>query len=299
VGVALRAGAPRAGNATENVGAATRRVGYLPQPSSTNRQRYSFSMSSARPKKALKRAEINELRRRLRRWHGRFPGRILAAMEAQQLDNVLSTLFGYHALQVGCLTGENLLNASRIPHRVVMDPDRGDELALGLAAYPDSLPIRSDSIDLVLLPHTLEFERVPHQILREVDRVLIAEGHVVILGFNPWSLWGLMSFLSRWRKRTAPPWSARFIGLTRIKDWLALLGFEVVVVRPFFFRPPLAHEGLMRRVQWLEKLGARLWPGLGSVYLLVAKKRVTTLTPIRSRWRPRRSLIGKLAEPSP
>lgn len=253
---------------------------------------------TARPKKALTRAQINDLRRKLRGWYGRFPGRTLDAREREELEAVLSNLFGYHALQVGCLCGQDLLSSSRIPHRVVMDPDKGDHLPLGLFAYPDTLPVRSDSIDLVLLPHTLEFERMPHRILREVDRILIPEGHVVILGFNPWSLWGFFALLLRGRKQAPPPWCARFIGQTRIKDWLQLLGFDVVLLKPFFFRPPLAHEGLMRRLQWMEKLGAKLWPGFGNVYLLVAKKRITTLTPIKPRWRPRRSLIGKLAEPT-
>lgn len=252
---------------------------------------------TTRSKNALTRAQINDLRRQLRRWYGRFPGRTLDAREREELEAVLSTLFGYHALQVGCLCAQDLLSSSRISHRLVMDPDKDDQLPLGLFAYPDSLPVRSDSLDLVLLPHTLEFERMPHRILREVDRVLIPEGHVVILGFNPWSLWGLFSYMLRWRKQ-APPWCARFVSQTRIKDWLALLGFDVIEFKAFFFRPPLAHEGLMRRLQWMERLGAKAWPGFGNVYLLVAKKRITTLTPIKPRWRPRRSLIGKLAEPT-
>lgn len=251
-----------------------------------------------RRKNALKRAQINEIREQLCGWYDRSTGRMLSAMERERLDPIISTLFGYHALQVGCLFKDDLFSASRIPHRVLMDADKSSATDITLHAYPDSLPIAGDSVDLVLLPHTLEFERDPHQILREVDRVLIAEGHVVILGFNPWSIWGLLSFLARWRRHASPPWCARFISVTRIKDWLALLGFDVLEVRPFFYRPPLQHIGMMERLHFLEKLGARLWPRLGSVYVLVAKKRVTTLTPIKPRWRPRRSLIGTVVEPT-
>lgn len=252
----------------------------------------------SRPKKALKRAEINELRQRLRAWYQRSSGRSLAAIERERIDAVIANLFGYHLIQVGCLQGEDLLGGSRISHRVVMDADRTGGLYVGMYAYPDSLPVASDSADVVVLPHTLEFERVPHEILREVDRVLIPEGHVVIVGFNPWSIWGMLSLLMRWRKNAAPPWCARFISMTRIKDWLALLGFDVVSVESFFFRPPVQHEGLMRRLHFMERLGAKLWPRGGGVYLLVARKRVTVLTPIKPRWRPRRALVGKLAEPS-
>ncbi len=260
-----------------------------------------FMSEKGRRKNALKRAEINEIRQRLRGWYTRHVGRSLLEIEREQLDPVLNTLFGYHAIQVGCLLGDDLLASSRISHRVVMDPDKTEQLCTHVYAYPDAIPIMSDSADVVVLPHTLEFERAPHEILREVDRVLIPEAHVVILGFNPWSLWGVSALVLRLfgrKKKPSPPWCGRFLSLTRIKDWLALLGFEVVLVKPFFFRPPIQHQGVMRRLKFLESLGARFWPRLGGVYMLVARKRVATLTPVKPRWRPRRSLVGKLVEPS-
>jgi SAM-dependent methyltransferase len=156
--------------------------------------------------------------------------------------------------------------------------------------YAQALPILTDSVDVVVLAHTLEFEQDPHQVLREADRVLVPEGHVVILGFNPWSPWGLWHVLvSRWSR---PPWSGQFRSLWRIKDWLALLGFDTTVSRGFFFRPPLRHDGVMHRLKVMEKLGQRFWPFAGAVYIIVAKKRVMRPTPIRPRWRPGRSLVG-------
>lgn len=249
-------------------------------------------------KRALKRAEISELRCRLRDWYTRRTGRQLRDMERAELEPVISTLFGYHALQVGKLVEEDILSSSRIRHRVIMDPDKFHAGALAAFAYPDALPVASDAVDLVVLPHTLEFERNPHAVLREVDRVLIAEGHVVVMGFNPFSLWGLLGWFARRLRYRNPPWSAPFISATRVKDWLALLGFDVLVTQSFFFRPPIGRPRLLRRLQFLERWGARWWPGGGGVYLLVARKRVTMLTPLKPRWRPRRSLIGKLAEPT-
>ena len=255
--------------------------------------------SPKRRKSAPTRAEINANREQLRGWYTRRVGRTLLEIEREQLDGVLNTMFGYHALQVGCLLGDDLLSASRIKNRIIMDmdPDNSETLCNHVYGYPDALPVMSDSVDVIVLPHTLEFERQPHQILREVDRTLIPEGHVVILGFNPWSLWGLWRLV---RKRSKnPPWSGSFLSLTRIKDWLALLGFDLVLVKPFFFRPPLQNEGIMRRLNFMERLGARFWPRLAGAYMLVAKKRVATLTPIKPRWRPRRSLVpGNIAEPS-
>lgn len=245
----------------------------------------------------LKRRQINRIRQALRHWYTTPVGQLLLQQERERLDEILPTLFGYHIVQVGSLLGDELLTASRIPHRILIDPDRGGEgVPPGLYAYPDALPIAADSVDVVLLPHTLEFERDPHQILREVDRILIPEGYVVISGFNPWSLWG------GWRlvrgRRGDLPWCGDFLSLSRVKDWMALLGFDVVQVRHHFFRPPLKSRTVMQRLKFMERLGQRLWPGLSGAYLLVAQKRVTTITPIKPRWQPRRRLLGELARPT-
>lgn len=245
----------------------------------------------------LKRHEINKIRNALRGWYNRPVGQLLLDMEREQLDEILPTLFGYHIVQVGCLLGRDLLTNSRISHRLIIDPDVSETLVPGLVAYPDALPLNSDSVDVVLLPHTLEFERNPHHILREVDRILIPEGHVVVLGFNPWSIWGLLRLL-RHRKTTQPPWCGDFLSYTRTKDWLALLGFDIVSTRGYFYRPPLKNKSLMKQLTFMEKLGARLWSRLSGAYIIVAKKRVTTITPIKPRWRSRRKIMGGLVEPS-
>ncbi len=244
----------------------------------------------------LKRAEINEIRRNLRNWYQRPAGQLLLAAEREQLDEVLPTLFGYHIIQVGSLLNDELMASSRIPHRVLLDPD-AEYARPNACVYPDALPIASDCVDVVLLPHTLEFERDPHQLLREVDRVLIPEGHVVVMGFNPWSLWGLRRLLRR-RKRQTPPWNGDFLTTSRIRDWMALLGFEVVRIQRYLYRPPLERCRVMGKLKFLESSGARLWPRFSGAYLIVAKKKVATLTPIKQRWRPTRKLVGDLTGPT-
>jgi SAM-dependent methyltransferase len=229
----------------------------------------------------------------VRSWFSGALGLKVLEAERSHLDRVLPDLFGYHAMQVGSLGGPDLLASSRILHRVVAG-------ALGspahLFAEPEALPVASDSLDVLLLPHTLESCRDPHQVLREADRSLIPEGHLVILGFNPWSLWALRRML---RGRAEPPWCGRFLGAARLKDWLGLLGFETLGVDTFFFRPPFGREGIMRRLQFMEALGECGWPIPSGLYLLTAKKRVVTLTPVRPRWRPRRRLVGAgAAEPT-
>ncbi len=238
----------------------------------------------------------------LRDWYDTSLGKLLLKQEQAVLDMVLSNLFGYHLLQVGRPNSADLTRSSRITHRMELDldpntkvePPRGVERCI---AEHHHLPMLSDSLDLVLLPHALELSAEPHQVLREVERTLIPEGHVVILGFNPLSMWGIRRAVSRWRGRL--PWCSHFYTPTRVKDWLALLGFDTVVARGYFFRPPFSQQGLMERLQFVERAGGRAGLMLAGAYALVAKKRVTTLTPIRPRWRPRRALVPNgLAKPS-
>jgi SAM-dependent methyltransferase len=244
-----------------------------------------------------------QAKRHLRRWYRSPLGQRLQQTEQAMLEQVLPNLFGFHLLQVGRPMEADLLDASRIVHRMVMDelplPSRtgsrkGEEGFLGQAHL---LPIASDTIDVLLLPHALEYVNQPHEVLREVERVLIPEGHLVILGFNPWGLFGFRRLFSGWRDQS--PWCGHFYSTLRLKDWLALLGFETVLVRHYFFRPPMQNNGIMRRLAALEQIGSRFWPLLGGGYLLVAKKRVATLTPIKPRWRSRRRVISvSPAEPS-
>jgi SAM-dependent methyltransferase len=248
-------------------------------------------------------ASLAQARQQLRDWYASPLGRSLLGFEREELDKVLPGLFGFYLVQVGAAMDEYLLGCSRIRLHIVMDDHRRVAEAcapgqlLGVYAHGATLPVQSDSVDVVVLPHTLEFEAAPHDTLREVERILVAEGHVVILGFNPWSLWGLWR-LFRWNRRSHPPWHGVFRGTLRIKDWLALLGFDLLLSRSYFFRPPLHHAGMMRRLLWLERLGARLWPYLGGGYIIVARKRVVTLTPIKPRWRPRRSVLADVAKPT-
>ncbi len=146
----------------------------------------------------------------------------------------------------------------------------------------DALPLDSQSLDLVVLPHTLEFARDAHLALREVERVLRPEGRVVILGFNPSSLWGLRQRFGHLRQRLAPrsqrslyfPSDGELIGYRRLRDWLRLLSFEVEGGRFGCYRPPFTSAKWLSRFGWIERTGDRWWPVFGAVYLLVAVKRV-------------------------
>ena len=248
---------------------------------------------------------LAETQTQLRHWYGRYPGIWLQEAEITLLESVLADLFGYHILQIGSYNVRNCLKVSRIPHQMIMDIafpnftinsdkcEHNNQSGTYVTDYfngePEYIPIATDSLDVLILSHTLEFCDNPHEVLREVDRILIPEGNVIIIGFNPWGLWMPWRMLLGWRKRA--PWCGRFISLARLKDWLQLLGFDITESRRFFFRPPLSRPGLMKRLKFLDKWGSRFWPFLGGAYFLVAKKRVATLTPIKPRWRPHRSRL--------
>jgi SAM-dependent methyltransferase len=185
-----------------------------------------------------------------------------------------------------------MLAGSLILHRTIVDIDAQSSGPSWprIRGSADALPIASDSVDVVVLPHVLEFESRPHEALREAQRVLVPEGNLLICGFNPWSLLGL------WRtvlnRRGSVPWRGEFFGLGRVGDWLALLGFDVIGVDNFFFRPPFANDHLMEKLTNLDRFGRTAGGMLAGLYLISARKRISTLTPIKPRWSTQRRLAS-------
>ncbi|WP_418320387.1 class I SAM-dependent methyltransferase [Piscinibacter sakaiensis] len=234
-------------------------------------------------------------------------GRYLLEWERRQIEIQVADIFGFHSLQLG-LPQLNGLQANRMPHRwYAFDPvreasegpfeqsaeastaDAADAAGatrrvatINLQCEFDALPFDSRSLDLVLLPHALELARDPHLALSEVERVLVPEGKVVILGFNPASLWGLRQRVGRLLARIGLhrrdglylPTAGEFIAYKRMRDWLRLLSFEVEAGQFGCYRPALRTDKWLSRYAWIEAIGERWWPVFGSVYLLVAVKRV-------------------------
>ena len=231
----------------------------------------------------------------LRAWFATPLGRALAAREQALLAQVLPDLFGYHLLALDPPYPQEALASSRISHRILQShPPCNGSGGCALEGEAERLPFCADTLDAIILPHTLERSREPHQVLREVDRCLVPEGHLLILGFNPVSWWGLWGLAARWRHAT--PWRLHGISPGRLRDWLSLLGFDTLRAVRLFHRPPLQSERALERLRFLES-GRRL-PLLAGAYFLLARKRVATLTPIRPRWRPRRGLLGAGVAPT-
>ena len=277
----------------------------------------------------------------LQHWLDTAPGRYLLAWEQAQLDQTVTNLFGFNALQLG-LPQLQALQTNRMPHRWVALPEEALPWTLppdGLVTvegrrtvdvHPDddaceiapaeevldgpsplmeqprvalvtdaaALPFPAASLDLVVLPHTLELSADPHQVLREVERVLVPEGRVVICGLNPASLWGLRQGRARLAQRVGLgrmglgnlylPDAGEFIAPWRARDWLRLLGFEVESERFGCYRPAVRTDAWLQRTAWVDRAGARWWPILGAVYVFVAVKRVRGVRLLGPSWKPRR-----------
>lgn len=231
---------------------------------------------------------------RLRDWYQTPLGNMLAEDEQAELDSILPNLFGYHLMQVGSMAAP-LLSASRILHKFVLDGENPQlREAMQIAGAPEQLPIQADCLDAVILHHSLELAHDPRQLLREVERALVPEGHLVVLGFNPLSFWGLRKLFNL--RRHGAPWDQKFLSVNRITDWMELLGMEVIHTHYRFFRLPYGGKRLAHQFRFLETWGQRWWPIFGGVYFIVAKKKVSTLTPIKPRWRPQRSLVRGLTD---
>ncbi len=237
----------------------------------------------------------SKIAQQLSDWYASPAGQILSKELGNKLEQLLPNLFGYYALQIGTICNDiDLMSSSTIGKKIYMTENSKQGV---VAASPLALPFPQDTLDLIVLPHTLDFTSDPHQVLREVHRVLVSEGHIVLIAFNPLSMLGLCKLALTRSKRV--PWTGHFYSSRRLKDWLALLDFTVNVTEHVGLRPPLQNLRLQQRLEFLNKVDRYGMGRLGGVQIFVAKKRVFTLTPSPQPWRPRRRILPvNVAEPT-
>ncbi len=246
-------------------------------------------------------------------WLKTPPGEYLLAWEREQFDQAVSDMFGYHALQLG-FAELDALRANRMPHQwlavpslqhtsshpIELDASSSQQNSKPMAAMvtdAGALPFAANSLDLLVLPHTLELSQDPHATLREVERVLVPEGRVVISGLNPTSLWAMRQrrahFYQRFgRSQLFLPAAGEFIGYWRLRDWLRLLNFEVESARFGCYRPAFETDKWLSRFEWMDKAGSRWWPIFGAVYFLVAVKRVRGMRLLEPAWKTRKAVAA-------
>lgn len=262
-------------------------------------------------------------------WLETPPGEYLLAWERAQFDAVVADIFGYHALQLG-LAPLPALQANRMPHRWLAVPTAGKSLDSVSSATSDAsnqalqpaadlvtdfaaLPFFENSLDLLVLPHSLELSPDPHATLREAQRVLVPEGKLVVCGFNPISLWGLKQTRAHLYRRLSRmvsgdpgkqyasqtvkagglgalflPEAGEFLGHRRMKDWLSLLNFEIESDQFGCYRPAVRSDKWLQRFAWMDNVGARYWPIFGAVYMVVAVKRVHGMRLLSANWKDER-----------
>ncbi|MDX1633105.1 MAG: methyltransferase domain-containing protein [Marinobacter sp.] len=209
-------------------------------------------------------------------------GRALLADQRCCVDHLVAPLTGARQLHVGVSHRLPLASGSDFSQRITSTPHWQSDLPDGVVVCDaDELPFPSESMDLVIMHHSTDFSAFPHQVVREASRVLRGGGQLLILGFNPISLWGLRKFLFRHR---SGPWGGRFMMRSRMEDWLSLLDFQVESSRSHFLRPPLQRAADLRLGLGQRLAGTRFLP-IGAYYCILASKRVCA--PIRKQrgWR--------------
>jgi len=187
----------------------------------------------------------------------------------------LSRMFGYHLLKIGALSGQLNTSQCAISHQIKLAP----ELGADVIAEPARLPFQESSVDGCILALTLNFHHNPHQLLREINRVTVPGGHVLIVGLNPVSPLGLASLNPQLGHKY--PYNGRFFTQSRVNDWLAVLGYKVVAQQKLIYSSLLTAPHYTHHLQAL--LGNNI-PSFGSFYCVMAKKLVRPLTPVKPRW---------------
>ncbi len=236
----------------------------------------------------------------LRDWLATPLGESLLQQEFRVVEEAFDGIFGEQCLQLGLWGEPNAFLRFARTQQGACIADMADMAESEASTRPEALghlyrlPVASDSVDAVLLPHTLDYSDRPHAILREAERVLRSDGHLVVLGFKPGGLWGLRRLIPG---AGLPPGVDHLISDRQLTDWLQLLDFRIQNSSRYFFRWPLPGNRRSSSPLW-ERRGQRWWPELSACYMLTAQKRVITLTTVRRPWRSRPKVVAGLIKPT-
>lgn len=229
---------------------------------------------------AIRSPDINSLESQLTDWLNSPLGEAMLDSQRRLLEPVLDSIFGYHVLQLGYSPNVNMLGDGVAGHCFTFAPVWRNDVKHTVADI-ESLPLASDSMDAVLIHHALDFTADSHRLVREASRVLRPGGRMIILGFNPLSLWGLSKVL---RLHRQPPWNARFIAKSRLNDWLSLLDFQVERLEHGCYLPPFRHTGLLAYAPDFERWLGCWGNPTGAFYMMTAIKQRVPLIPAKPRW---------------
>lgn len=218
-------------------------------------------------------------------WFSSLVGQRILEQEQACIDALLPEMFGYHLMQLSVLPNTSLFSTSSTSHQFVVDPNgvyQSSKASSSVTATFEQLPIDADVIDVALLHHALDYSTHPHQLLREVTRTLIPNGHIVLLGFNPFSLLGLGHSLARLFSRSYM-YRRQHMPVSRLKDWFEVLDLDLVYSKRGYYSLPF-NRYYSTRVNHFLKMLCPLW---GGFYVLVLRKNITPMTTIKSKWKKR------------
>lgn len=243
-------------------------------------------MALPRLSRPLGRPQHSDAKVSLESWFESDSGQKLLSRQKEMLEEVLPRLFGYHLIYAGFEKLSSLVSSSPIKHKVILSLN---SINATLNSSSHQLAILSNSTDVMVLHHNLDFEKDPSQVLREASRVVLPNGNLIVIGFNPWSLWGLWRGLL-FRSKKAP-WTSRFVSPYRLAEWLNILDFDVVGCESGCYLPPMRRVNKQESLNWLEHLGSAWFAQRGGFYILLAKKRVSCITPILLHQKRKRSQV--------
>lgn len=228
--------------------------------------------------------------RKLDTWYQSDLGQAVAQAMSDQIQSIIPSIFGYYAVQLGVPSQQQWLAESPIPNRIFVDPDL-EQTDKTIATDFTALPFANSSVDLVLLPNTLTFTTSLFDVIHEVDRILMPNGYLIIIGFNPISLWGISRLALSFKKGV--PWQWNFLFLYKVRRMLYEIGYETMQANTFFYRPPTQNISILNKLLVMETIGNLSWSYPGGLYILVAQKQLPMLTRIRPIWTFKNIVIGK------
>lgn len=240
--------------------------------------------------------------KQLHAWYLSDVGQAVYQQESKYLSSLIESCFGLYLLQFSCYPGKSLPDASRIKKKCILNC-YSDVLGSQFVSSFESLAIKERSIDTVILFHCLELSSDPHLLLREVDRILVSQGKLIIVAFNPWSFLGLKKLLTKGftffkKEHHGLPCESHFYSMYRLHDWLSLLGFGIEHQQRLFYRLPLNNKICLNENNLFEKMLQKTLPQIGSSQIIVANKRLSTMTPISHKWQIKRKSPLIVTEPS-
>ena len=237
----------------------------------------------------------DQSRQFFQKWYKSNLGESLLELEKSQLDSELDSAVGYYLVTQSPLKNLPLKN-HRLRESIMIAP----ALEFGapnntVVARASELPLESDGVDVHIFHHSLDISATPHDDLREAARTLLPSGKLIIIGFNPWGLWGIHRLFS---KKVKAPWCGQFIRHRRLEDWLKVAGLTLESTRFIYYEPPLQSSKWRGRFAWIDKLLRPLKLPFSGVYVMTATKQVRRFIPLKPRWSGARVRVPPLTKPT-